>query len=218
MHPVTKRTPGAISDNASNADEMIWIPGGTFRMGSDKHYPEEAPAHRVAVDGFWMDRHPVTNRQFSEFVKATGHVTVAERAPAAADYPDADPGLLVPGSLVFQRQNLRDLFTTKTFAVQPGERVRLVFEKCRNGLILRDLHIADDASPTSDLCGEFSMRTWRSSGKAHSQGVVCELLANQLGQPAETRSDNSAGTSPEQQTMQRARRKAAEEFRDPSRS
>ena len=60
---------------------MIWIPGGTFRMGSDKHYPEEAPVHRVTVDGFWMDRTPVTNRQFKEFVKATGHVTFAEMRP-----------------------------------------------------------------------------------------------------------------------------------------
>ena len=59
-------------------DGMIFIPGGTFRMGSDRHYPEEAPVHRVTVDGFWMDRTPVTNRQFKEFVKATGHVTFAE--------------------------------------------------------------------------------------------------------------------------------------------
>ncbi len=59
-------------DNApSQTEAMIWIPGGTFRMGSDKHYPEEAPAHRVTVDGFWLDRHPVTNRQFREFVRAT---------------------------------------------------------------------------------------------------------------------------------------------------
>ena len=57
---------------------MIFVPGGTFRMGSDKHYPEEAPVHRVTVDGFWMDRTPVTNRQFDEFVKATDHVTFAE--------------------------------------------------------------------------------------------------------------------------------------------
>ena len=49
--------------------DMMFIPGGTFRMGSDRHYPEEAPAHRVTVDGFWIDRHPVTNRQFKEFVQ-----------------------------------------------------------------------------------------------------------------------------------------------------
>ena len=58
-----------IDDYSSHPDGMIWIPGGTFRMGSDKHYPEEAPAHRVTVDGFWMDRYPVTNRQFREVRK-----------------------------------------------------------------------------------------------------------------------------------------------------
>jgi len=51
---------------------MVWIPGGTFRMGSDKHYAEEAPVHRVTVNEFWMDRTPVTNRQFKKFVRATG--------------------------------------------------------------------------------------------------------------------------------------------------
>ena len=61
---------------------MVFIPGGTFRMGSDKHYAEEAPAHRVSVGGFWIDRTPVTNRQpFKQFVKATGHVTFAEIPP-----------------------------------------------------------------------------------------------------------------------------------------
>ena len=54
---------------------MIFIPGGTFRMGSDRHYPEEAPVHRATVDGFWIDRTPVTNRQFRKFVNATGYVT-----------------------------------------------------------------------------------------------------------------------------------------------
>jgi formylglycine-generating enzyme len=71
-------------------------------MGSDDHYPEEAPAHEVEVDGFWIDRHPVTNREFARFVKATGHVTSAERAPEAADYPEAKPELLVPASVVFR--------------------------------------------------------------------------------------------------------------------
>ena len=81
--------------------ESVRIPGGTFRMGSDKHYPEEAPVHRVAVDAFWMDRTPVTNRQFGEFVKATGHVTFAEIPPDPKDYPGALPHMLYAGSLVF---------------------------------------------------------------------------------------------------------------------
>jgi formylglycine-generating enzyme len=81
--------------------DMVWIPGGTFRMGSDVHYPEEAPAHRVTVDGFWVDRTPVTNRQFKEFVRATGHVTTAEIPPDPKDYPGALPYMLKPGSLVF---------------------------------------------------------------------------------------------------------------------
>ncbi len=82
---------------------MVWIPGGTFRMGSDDWYPEERPVHPVSVDGFWMDDHQVTVAEFRRFVKATGYVTMAERPLDPADYPDADPTLLVPGSLVFQR-------------------------------------------------------------------------------------------------------------------
>ena len=80
---------------------MAWIPGGTFTMGSDAHYPEEAPAHRVRVEGFWIDRAPVTNAQFRKFVKATGHVTLAEKPADPADYPDALPELLAPASIVF---------------------------------------------------------------------------------------------------------------------
>ena len=60
--------------------DIVWIPGGTYRMGSDRHYPDEAPAHRVRVSGFWMDRTPVTNRQFRAFVDATGYRTLAETA------------------------------------------------------------------------------------------------------------------------------------------
>jgi sulfatase modifying factor 1 len=81
--------------------DMIWIQGGAFRMGSDRHYPEEAPAHNAAVDGFWIDRTPVTNRQFREFVRATGHVTFAEKRPDPRDYPGALPHMLYAGSLVF---------------------------------------------------------------------------------------------------------------------
>ncbi|WP_341850421.1 formylglycine-generating enzyme family protein [Bradyrhizobium brasilense] len=80
---------------------MVWIPGGTFRMGSDRHYAEEAPVHRVSVSGFWMDRTPVTNREFRKFVNATGYVTSAETRPDPRDYPGALPRMLKAGSLVF---------------------------------------------------------------------------------------------------------------------
>ena len=82
---------------------MRWIPSGGFRMGSEDFYAEEAPVHSVELDGFWIDEHPVTVAEFRRFTKATGYVTAAERSPDPRDYPDADPELLVPGSLVFQR-------------------------------------------------------------------------------------------------------------------
>jgi len=82
---------------------MVWIPGSAFQMGSNDFYPEERPVHRVAVDGFWMDEHPVTNGEFRRFVEATGYVTVAERPPDPKEYPGVDPAFLVPGSLVFRR-------------------------------------------------------------------------------------------------------------------
>jgi len=81
---------------------LTWIPGGRFRMGSDHHYPEEAPERDVAVDGFWINTYPVTNREFGRFVRETGWVTVCEIAPDAADYPGALPELLTPASLVFE--------------------------------------------------------------------------------------------------------------------
>jgi formylglycine-generating enzyme required for sulfatase activity len=80
---------------------MIWIPGGSFLMGSDDHYPEEAPAHRVHLEGFWIDRAPVTNAQFQKFVKATGHITLAEQPADPSLYPQARPELLAPASIVF---------------------------------------------------------------------------------------------------------------------
>jgi formylglycine-generating enzyme len=101
---------------------MVWIPGGTFLMGSDDHYPEEAPAHPVTVGGFWVDRHTVTNHQFARFVAKTGYVTVAEQAPDPADYPGAKPELLVPASIVFRqpphRVDLRNHYNWWTYV--PG--------------------------------------------------------------------------------------------------
>ena len=97
----TSTKPGPAQTVERSSEGMVYIPGGTFRMGSDRHYPEEAPVHRVTVDGFWMDRTPVTNRQFREFINATGYVTFAELTPDAKDYPDALPHMLKAGSLVF---------------------------------------------------------------------------------------------------------------------
>ena len=81
---------------------MRQISGGTFVMGSNDFYPEEAPARAVAVEDFWIDERPVTASEFRRFVRETGYVTVAERPLDPADYPGVDPELLVPGSLVFR--------------------------------------------------------------------------------------------------------------------
>src|SRR5262249_55142520 len=81
--------------------DIVWLPGGTFQMGSNWHYQEERPVHRVTVDGFWMDRIPVTNERFARFARATGYSTFAEIAPRPEDYPGALPDQLFAGSLVF---------------------------------------------------------------------------------------------------------------------
>ncbi|MEX2672708.1 MAG: formylglycine-generating enzyme family protein [Phycisphaeraceae bacterium] len=92
-------------------DGMVWVPGGAYQRGSNEAYPEEGPRHEVSVDGFWMDKHPVTNRQYAAFVEATDYVTVAEKKPEAALFPGAAEEDLVPGSVVFvqpeQDVNLR---------------------------------------------------------------------------------------------------------------
>jgi formylglycine-generating enzyme required for sulfatase activity len=90
-------------DTAHDPVGMVWITGNDFMMGSNDHYPEERPAHRVSVDGFWIDRYPVTNTQFDRFVHETGYVTQAEKAPLAEDYPGAVPEMLKAGSVVFKK-------------------------------------------------------------------------------------------------------------------
>jgi formylglycine-generating enzyme required for sulfatase activity len=116
--PDTELAPRA----ASPAPDMVWIPGGTFRMGSDSHYPEEAPAHNVTVRGFWMSRHTVTNAMFARFVDATAYVTLAERPANPADYPGALPEMLVPSSVMFRKAagpvDLRNHFNWWTYV--PG--------------------------------------------------------------------------------------------------
>ena len=82
--------------------DLVELEGGSFRMGSIQFYPEEAPVHTVTVAPFAVERHPVTNAQFSAFVAATGHRTIAELPPDPSLYPGAAPRDLVPGALVFR--------------------------------------------------------------------------------------------------------------------
>jgi formylglycine-generating enzyme len=105
VHPASCEPRRIATETITTA--MARIEGGSFLMGSDHGYPEEAPARPVSVGGFWIDRHPVTNRDFNRFVQETGHVTLAERPADPTDYPDADPALLVPSSSVFVKPERR---------------------------------------------------------------------------------------------------------------
>jgi formylglycine-generating enzyme len=100
-------------------EDMVFIAGDRFLMGSDKHYSEEAPSHQETVGDFWMDKYEVTNGQFAKFVDATGYVTVAQRPPDPKDYPGAKPDLLQPASVVFRkpggRVDLRNHFNWWTY-------------------------------------------------------------------------------------------------------
>jgi len=108
--PTEKETAGQVSapmacitplSEVDKSTSMVLIEGGEFLMGSDSGYEDEGPAHKVSIVDFWIDRHEVTNDQFSRFVKATGYVTQAEKAPDSADFPNIDPALLMAGSVVF---------------------------------------------------------------------------------------------------------------------
>jgi formylglycine-generating enzyme required for sulfatase activity len=124
--PDAGKTSSHVASSApTNAPEgMVWIPGGEFWMGGPAEsstrdlrnrlnasepvcsglasgFKDAQPAHRVRVRGFWMDLTEVRNEQFERFVRATGYVTVAERPPDPAQFPGADPSLIVPGSVVF---------------------------------------------------------------------------------------------------------------------
>jgi formylglycine-generating enzyme len=103
-----------ISDEAQETtkskppfSDMVWVPAGSFLMGSNDHYPEEAPVHEAKVEGFWMDQHTVINAQFAKFVEETDYVTLAERPPDPSQYPGAKLEMLVAGSVVFQQPKQR---------------------------------------------------------------------------------------------------------------
>jgi len=113
--------PNPAASPSHNPPGMVWIPGGEFSMGAQdppdindevgmNATQDSRPIHRVYVDGFWMDSTDVTNREFAEFVNATGYVTVAERTPKAEDFPDAPPENLVAGS-----SGCRQLLSGKLF-------------------------------------------------------------------------------------------------------
>lgn len=91
--------PAAHACAALAPGAMRWIPAGRFVAGEDPHYPEEGPPRTVAVPGFWIDTHELTNAEFAAFVKATGYRTMAERTPPVL--PGAPPEMRVPGSAVF---------------------------------------------------------------------------------------------------------------------
>ena len=91
---------GVTTETGAHAG-MVQVAGGRFTMGSDEHYAEEALSREVQIDGFWIDRHDVTNAQFARFVAATGYVTLAERGPDLARHPDLPAEMRMPGSVVF---------------------------------------------------------------------------------------------------------------------
>jgi formylglycine-generating enzyme required for sulfatase activity len=99
---MTALEPQGLVDSGAT-EGLCWVPAQTYTMGSDRHYPEEGPAHPVAVDGFWMETHQVTNVQFAAFADATGYLTVAERPLDPADFPGAPVENLQPGSMVFTK-------------------------------------------------------------------------------------------------------------------
>ena len=90
---------------AFGPENMVFINGGSFMMGSDKFYPEEKPVDKVTVDSFWIDKYLVTNHEYSEFVSATNYITVAERPLNPAEFPTVRQEDLVPGSMVFHKSN-----------------------------------------------------------------------------------------------------------------
>ena len=139
---------------------MTWVPGGTFSMGDARFYPEEAPVHPVTVDGFWMDERPVTAGEFRRFVRETGYVTVAERPIDPAEYPDARPDLLVPGSLVFRPTagpvDLRDVthwweYVPGAYWKRPGGRGTTINGRDRHPVV----HVAfEDAESYATWAGK----------------------------------------------------------------
>lgn len=94
---------------------MVWVEGKTFLQGAKEGDPyammREKPAHKVSVDGFFIDATEVTNKEFKAFIEATNYVTVAERPidwqEMKKGLPEGTPkphdSILQPGSLIFNK-------------------------------------------------------------------------------------------------------------------
>jgi len=102
-------TNGFRAKDPSWTNQMVWIPPGTFWMGSEDGQADEKPVHQVTLEGFWMDKTEISNEQFAKFVRATTYVTIAERKPDPKDFPGASPEMLVPGSIVFTPPSLDEI-------------------------------------------------------------------------------------------------------------
>lgn len=102
-------SPSSVARAGLLTNDMVWIPGGTFWMGSEEGQVDEKPVHQVTVAGFWMDKTEVTNEHFERFVRATRYVTVAERKPDPRDFPGVPTENLVPGSIVFSPPTLEEI-------------------------------------------------------------------------------------------------------------
>jgi len=113
--------PSAVGD--AGVTGKAQVPFGEFTMGSDTFYPEERPVHRAALDGFWMDTRPATMADFRRFVTATGYRTVPEQSLPAGEYPEPDPELLVPSSLVFRRADAPSYSQRYRLAARQGDAV-----------------------------------------------------------------------------------------------
>jgi sulfatase modifying factor 1 len=100
-NPAAPKPAAKKVDDGTWTNDMVWIPGGTFMMGSEKGQSDEKPVHQVTVDGFWIDKTEVTNEEFEKFAAATGYKTIAERKPDPKDYPGVPLDKLVAGSIVF---------------------------------------------------------------------------------------------------------------------
>lgn len=91
-----------FSSDAKDTSNMVFIEKGTFWMGSDEGLASERPAHQVTLDSYWIDKYPVTNKQYLNFVQHTGYVTYSERDPDPKDFPGVPKDKLVAGSAVFK--------------------------------------------------------------------------------------------------------------------